>query len=315
MTVAFAMNVSVVNAKISTGQGGTGKEFMMAMMVDGPIDREASDFAYGNWEYGTYQYYNWEYHFAINRSQDYPGLQIVYTLDGNDPVANATGSTTTYDTNIEVAKGTYTLKLRLYNVDQSKYIDDYIYSWTVECDNSGAITLTYNHIISGGGSEKPKSAKPFIKYLEDNTADPVRKVIYADGHYTAYTNRKYTTGETLPSETSTEVDLDYTFGGYVIASNPINGTKYNLIATEGDNYSYSDPVSFTYNSANIPVISCENNTVTISNPNNLYTIHYAVDPEYGFADEGSTTYSASFTISKTSKVKSSNASGQKGQDN
>ena len=42
MTVAFAMNVSVVNAKNSTGQGGTGKEFMMAMMVDGPIDREAS---------------------------------------------------------------------------------------------------------------------------------------------------------------------------------------------------------------------------------------------------------------------------------
>lgn len=166
---------------------------------------------------------------------------------------------------------------------------------------SEVVTQTFTY----QGGEKPKSAKPFIKYLEDNTADPVRKVIYADGHYTAYTNRKYTTGETLPSKTSTEVALDNTFDGYVIASNPSNGTKYNLIATEGDSYSYSDPVSFTYNSNNIPVISCENNTVTISNPGDFYTIYYTknqADNNFHYADDSSTPYEGAFPIDENSIV-------------
>ncbi len=157
-----------------------------------------------------------------------------------------------------------------------------------------------------------QSDKPIIKYYEDNTVTPIKKyvVVHRPSYSTTYSNVKFTTGDTPPSEEYgndvTERDDVYDINDFIVTKGPINGTKYNVIAKEEEetsvSYSYSDPVSFTYNSANIPVISCVDNTVTISNPNNLYTIHYAVDPQYGYADEGSPTYSAPFTISKTSKV-------------
>lgn len=210
----------------------------------------------------------------------------------------------------------------VYTIDEGSswtYVDGA--SATISYDGSSPIIIQARAYDSGKLFSDPQeynhnailqSDKPIIKYYEDNTVTPIKKyvVVHRPSYSTTYSNVKFTTGDTPPSEEYgndvTERDDVYDINDFIVTKGPINGTKYNVIAKEEEetsvSYSYSDPVSFTYNSANIPVISCVDNTVTISNPNNLYTIHYAVDPQYGYADEGSPTYSAPFTISKTSKV-------------
>lgn len=211
--------------------------------------------------------------------------KIVYTTDGGSNWTYVNGSSATIS-----YSGTQSI-----NIQARAYESNKLFSDIQEYENK--ITR--------------KSATPIIKYLEDNTAN--LKYILVEqpnnGNVT-YNNARYTTGNTHTTTSDIENNGTSTtrVGDYprVVTANPSDDTRYNVIAKEQDetsvSYSYSDPVSFTYNSNKIPVISCENNTVTISNPDNLYTIHYAVDPEYGYADDSSTPYTGAFTISKTSKV-------------
>ncbi|MCQ2093822.1 MAG: chitobiase/beta-hexosaminidase C-terminal domain-containing protein [Bacteroidaceae bacterium] len=169
----------------------------------------------------------------------------------------------------------------------------------------------YSDILVYENKITTKSATPIIKYLEDNTATPNRKYILVEQPNTnaTYTGARYTTDNTAPSETNGSETTSE--GNYprVVTTNPTNGITYKVIAKEQDetsvSYSYSDPVSFTYNSANIPVISCENNTVTISNPGNFYKIYYTknqADNNFHYADDSSTPYTRAFTIDENSIV-------------
>lgn len=59
LLIAFALNVSVVNAKNSTGQGGSCKDFMMAMMADGDWGTEFLPSKDTEWDYGKFTYGIW----------------------------------------------------------------------------------------------------------------------------------------------------------------------------------------------------------------------------------------------------------------
>ncbi len=272
MTVAFAMNVSVVNAKNSTGQGGTGKEFMMAMM-DTPIDvvmKEEYDWKYGTFTTLFHQWYkdiffkntnsDIEYYLAVSTDIDFmpEDWGTAYTGEhqfGNDfsyPIITTTGQS-------------FYIKVK---------VNSEIFRWTVT--NSGDpdnYSVTYDGLISSGSTTT--TAKPTFSRSGNKIT-----ITSATSGATIYYNTS--NGDSDPDEPSVG-STTYSKESPVIVYIPEGGSLMiyaiakasDLDASEANK---SEKYTYKYVTAT-PTFSRDGNTITISSEEGA-TIHYGVNREW-----------------------------------
>lgn len=236
MTVAFAMNVSVVNAKISTGQGGTGKEFMMAMMADGdPKSTATINGDSKTWEYGTFQLYSWDS--GANITFVLANGNCSYLINGDSEPGN------TYKSNSFAGNAD---KEIIVTVTEMGVINNIYgqYRFVFEKDaNQNYVCNYYGEYTGGGGSDDPTPTAPAAPTIScSNNTITIEAESGAGIKYIYSTDGNDPSGD-FTTTTNNTVTISITSGQIVkvIAS----ATKNNLESTQasGGPFNYVEPAS------------------------------------------------------------------------
>ena len=272
LLIAFALNVSVVNAKNTTGQGGTCKEFMMAMMADGdPKSTATINGDSKTWEYGTFQLFSWDS--GANITFVLANGNFSYLINGDSEPGN------NYKSNSFVGNADKEIIVTVTEMGDINNIYGQ-YRFVFEKDaNQNYVCNYYGEYTGGGGSEDPTPTKPAAPsisinhgfevnaddgggYTISNTLTFTESTSGANIYYTTDGTDPQSYGQTVSNNGQVVIGLD---------SNYSNVTKIRAVAELSGTYSDETTMDKAYT----PELSTNGTTLSITqNDANTYIFYH-----------------------------------------